>query len=74
MLRAGQKRPYLGVYCLADALTPLHLTAVGVARSGAESVKPVLQQLYRTRAAAYQEAVRSFVQVLLLFLCIPATI
>ncbi len=36
--------------------------AVGVARSGAESVKPILQQLYRTRAAAYQEAVSSFVQ------------
>ncbi|BDA45108.1 hypothetical protein COCOBI_06-5880 [Coccomyxa sp. Obi] len=42
--------------------SPLSEDLVGVARSGAESVKPVLQQLYRTRAAAYQEAVRSFVQ------------
>ncbi|CAL8469150.1 g8691 [Coccomyxa elongata] len=42
--------------------TPLSEDLVGVAKSGAESVKPVLQQLYRTRAAAYQEAVRSFVQ------------
>lgn len=57
---------------MAGALTSLHMTAVGVARSGAESVKPILQQLYRTRAAAYQEAVRSFVQVPVLFLCMPA--
>ncbi|EIE21066.1 hypothetical protein COCSUDRAFT_48258 [Coccomyxa subellipsoidea C-169] len=41
---------------------PLSEELVGVARSGAESVKPILQQLYRTRAAAYQEAVSSFVQ------------
>lgn len=59
--------------CIAGILTFSHLTAVGVAKSGAESVKPVLQQLYRTRAAAYQEAVRSFVEVLALFLCMPAT-
>lgn len=38
------------------------MSAAAVARSGAESAKPALQELYRTRAAAYQEAVQAFVQ------------
>ncbi|KAK9908489.1 hypothetical protein WJX75_008593 [Coccomyxa subellipsoidea] len=42
--------------------TPLSEDLAGVARSGAANLKPMLQQLYRTRAAAYQEAVSSFVQ------------
>ena len=36
--------------------------AVGAAKVGAQSVKPLLQNLYRTRASAYQRAVRSFVE------------
>ena len=36
--------------------------AVGAAKGGATSVKPILQNLYRTRASAYQQAVRSFVE------------
>ena len=36
--------------------------AVGAARGGAQSMKPLLQNLYRTRASAYQRAVRSFVE------------
>ena len=38
------------------------LLAVGAAKGGAQSVKPLLQKLYRTRASAYQRAVRSFVE------------
>ena len=36
--------------------------AVGAAKGGATRVKPILQNLYRTRASAYQQAVRSFVE------------
>ena len=36
--------------------------AVGAAKGGAQSAKPLLQNLYRTRASAYQQAVRSFVE------------
>ena len=36
--------------------------AVGAAKGGATRVKPILQDLYRTRASAYQQAVRSFVE------------
>ncbi|CAL5229573.1 g12929 [Coccomyxa viridis] len=35
---------------------------LGAAKGGAQSVKPLLQNLYRTRASAYQRAVRSFVE------------
>ncbi len=39
----------------------ISVVAVGAAKGGATSVKPILQNLYRTRASAYQQAVRSFV-------------
>ncbi len=39
-----------------------YLFAVGAAKGGAQSMKPLLQNLYRTRASAYQRAVRSFVE------------
>ena len=38
------------------------MLAVGVAKGGTDGVKPLLQDLYRTRASAYQQAVRSFVE------------
>ena len=38
------------------------MLAVGAAKGGADSVRPLLQDLYRTRASAYQQAVRSFVE------------
>ncbi len=47
--------------CAAEACAVGGL-AVGAAKGGAQSVKPLLQNLYRTRASAYQRAVRSFVE------------
>ena len=37
-------------------------TTAGLARSGAQGAKPLLQELYRTRASAYTGAVRQFVE------------
>ena len=36
--------------------------AAGIARAGAGSAQPLLQHLYRTRAAAYRDAIREFVE------------
>ena len=38
------------------------MLAVGAAKGGADSMRPLLQDLYRSRASAYQQAVRSFVE------------
>ncbi len=59
------------VLCMHAAVTPgmqnvtelphLH-GAAGIARAGAGSAQPLLQHLYRTRAAAYRDAIREFVE------------
>ena len=57
---------YATIPCMCQpAVLGLRLSvmlAVGAAKGGADSVRPLLQDLYRTRASAYQQAVRSFVE------------
>lgn len=40
----------------------LHSLAALAARAGAEHIKPALQRIYMTRASAYRDALKSFVE------------
>ena len=47
------KPDYCGVICVCAALA---------ARAGAEHIRPALQRIYMTRASAYRDALKSFVE------------